>query len=252
MVRAAPCLTLYAMTASRTTPTLWVLVIMTGAPSSPDSSTQVVPVISPLPLSENQAAKTGSLDPFPRGRMAVTPVRTGPFADHQFPVAGDQGRVADLDAVHIGDRIEGPRRAFEGDAEVAGAGLGLLREASPGGEEAMDREGEDHKLCTSDFHDFPDRTGCGESHVFLRRVVLASGFLSLAPRDATCHHLPDVALDRTGSVRMIRAGTWTEQRPNTWLASSSHCRGARYNIRDERAMHDVTRSPGPGRLFAFL
>ena len=49
-------------TASRTTPTLCVLVINTGPSRNPDSSTQVVPVISPLPFSENQPAKTGSVD----------------------------------------------------------------------------------------------------------------------------------------------------------------------------------------------
>src|SRR5688500_20271838 len=44
------------MTASRTTPTLWVLVIMTGPYSRPDSLTHVVPVISPLPFWLNQPA----------------------------------------------------------------------------------------------------------------------------------------------------------------------------------------------------
>src|SRR5439155_7454421 len=66
------------MTASRTTPTLCVLVIITGPSRNPDSSTHVVPVISPLPFSENQPANTGSLLSLPRGRTAVTPVRTGP------------------------------------------------------------------------------------------------------------------------------------------------------------------------------
>src|SRR5512146_501360 len=73
-----PCLTRQAITASRTTPTLWVLVIITGPSRKPDSSIQVVPVISPLPLRENQPANTGSPDALPLGRMAVTPVRTGP------------------------------------------------------------------------------------------------------------------------------------------------------------------------------
>ena len=67
------------MTASRTTPTLIVLVIMTGPQRNPDSSSQCVPVISPLPLSVLKAAKTGSGSSFPRGRTAVTPVRTGPL-----------------------------------------------------------------------------------------------------------------------------------------------------------------------------
>ena len=55
-------LTRQAIVASRTTPTLCVLVIITGPSSSPDSSIQVVPVISPLPLSANQPANTGVVD----------------------------------------------------------------------------------------------------------------------------------------------------------------------------------------------
>src|SRR6478609_4769449 len=75
---SGPCATRQAITASRTTPTLWVLVIITGPSRNPDSSTQVVPVISPLPLSEYHPAYDGSIAFFPRGRMAVTPVLTGP------------------------------------------------------------------------------------------------------------------------------------------------------------------------------
>src|SRR5579862_5802125 len=80
-----PCLTFHAMTASRTTPTLWVLVIMTGPERNPESSTHVVPVISPLPFSVNQAAKTASLEALPRGSTAVTPVRTGPTPTFSGP-----------------------------------------------------------------------------------------------------------------------------------------------------------------------
>src|SRR5580692_7690766 len=80
-----PCLTFQAITASRTTPTLCVLVIMTGPLRKPESSTQVVPVISPLPLRVNQAAKTASLLVLPRGWMAVTPVRTGPVPITSLP-----------------------------------------------------------------------------------------------------------------------------------------------------------------------
>jgi hypothetical protein len=58
--RALPRFTFQAMTASRTTPTLCVLVIMIGPSRKPESSSQVVPVISPLPLSVNQAPKTAS------------------------------------------------------------------------------------------------------------------------------------------------------------------------------------------------
>src|SRR5260370_42535221 len=75
---ASPRFTFHAITASCTTPTLWVLVIMTGPSRKPESSTQCAPVISPFPFRLNQPAKTASLDSFPRGRIAVTPVRTGP------------------------------------------------------------------------------------------------------------------------------------------------------------------------------
>src|ERR1700758_4701685 len=80
-----PCLNCHAITASRTTPTLWVLVIITGPYRKPDSSTQVVPVISPLPFSVNHPANTGSTLLLPRGKTAVTPVRTGPLPTSNFP-----------------------------------------------------------------------------------------------------------------------------------------------------------------------
>src|SRR5579884_1554681 len=80
-----PCFTRHAITASRTTPTLCVFVIITGPSRKPDSSTHVVPVISPLPFSVNQPAKTESVEFFPRGRTAVTPVRTGPTPTFSGP-----------------------------------------------------------------------------------------------------------------------------------------------------------------------
>jgi hypothetical protein len=69
----------HSITASCTTPTLRVLVIVTGPQRKPLSSSQVVPVISPLPLSVNQAPITPSALFLPRGKIAVTPVRTGPL-----------------------------------------------------------------------------------------------------------------------------------------------------------------------------
>jgi hypothetical protein len=69
-------LTSHARYASRTTPTLWVLVIRTGPSRKPDSSSQWVPVMSPLPFWEKKPPKTGSEVPLPRGQTAVTPVRT--------------------------------------------------------------------------------------------------------------------------------------------------------------------------------
>src|SRR4051812_4496615 len=59
--------------ASRTTPTLWVLVIPIGPSRIPLSWSQVVPVISPLPFSVNHAPNTGSELDFPRGCTIVTP-----------------------------------------------------------------------------------------------------------------------------------------------------------------------------------
>src|SRR6266545_5671781 len=80
-----PLCTSHSMTASRTTPTLCVFVIITGPARNPDSSSQVVPVISPLPLSVNQPPKTGSPFVAPRGKMAVTPVRAGPWPTTSLP-----------------------------------------------------------------------------------------------------------------------------------------------------------------------
>jgi len=66
-----------AISASRTTPTLQVLVSPTGVDSRPDSRTHSSPVSSPLPLRVWQPAKTGSLPGLPPwGRTTVTPVRT--------------------------------------------------------------------------------------------------------------------------------------------------------------------------------
>src|SRR6185436_8336441 len=80
-----PCAIDHLIDASRTTPTLWVLVMRTGPSRNPASSIQVVPVISPLPFNENQPAKTWSLELLPRGRIAVTPVRTGPLPTLSAP-----------------------------------------------------------------------------------------------------------------------------------------------------------------------
>src|SRR5687767_2935536 len=78
--------TCHCRIASRTTPTLCVFVIAIGPSRIPDSCSQVVPVISPLPLSVNQAPKTGSALDFPRGCTTVTPVLTGPFPTTSFPL----------------------------------------------------------------------------------------------------------------------------------------------------------------------
>jgi hypothetical protein len=51
------------------------------------------------------------------------PDRAG--ADFERPVTRDEGRVADLDAGHVGDGVERARCTAEGDAQVAGARLRL-------------------------------------------------------------------------------------------------------------------------------
>ena len=80
-------------------PTACVFVIVTGSESAPASSIQTVPVISPLPLSEQKpAAQAVPGSARPRGWIAVTPVRTGPLPDDERALARDQRRVADLDA----------------------------------------------------------------------------------------------------------------------------------------------------------
>ena len=75
-----------ATSASRTTPTLWVLVIAIGVVSRPDSRTHSRPVSSPLPLRRWHPAKTGSRSAAaPRGQTTVTPVRTGPWPTTSGP-----------------------------------------------------------------------------------------------------------------------------------------------------------------------
>ena len=75
--RGGPLASRAAIRASRTTPTLWVLVSATGEVSSPDSRTHSRPVSSPLPFSRWQPANTGSVSgSSAEGNTTVTPVRT--------------------------------------------------------------------------------------------------------------------------------------------------------------------------------
>ena len=46
-----------------------------------------------------------------------------PLADHDGSRPANERGVTDLDPGDVGDRVEGARRALEGDAQVAGAGL---------------------------------------------------------------------------------------------------------------------------------
>ena len=87
----------------------------------PDSSTQVVPVISPLPFSANQPAKEKRwMESRPARQDRGDPGAHRPLADHQLAAAGDERRVADEDAGDVGDGIQRAGRAVEGHAEVAG------------------------------------------------------------------------------------------------------------------------------------
>ena len=100
----------WATSASRTTPTEWVLVIPMTPPSSPDSRTHSRPVSSPLPLSRWQPANTGSVQTSSSwGTTTVTPGPHGPFADDERPIAADQRRVPHPDARHVRDRVVLPR-----------------------------------------------------------------------------------------------------------------------------------------------
>jgi hypothetical protein len=79
--------------ASRTTPTLWVLVIAIGPSRNPLSCSHVVPVISPLPFSVNHAPNTASPLVLPRGWTTVTPVRTGPLPTTEPSLLRDERSV---------------------------------------------------------------------------------------------------------------------------------------------------------------
>ena len=53
----------------------------------------------------------------------------GSFADFERAAPGDEGGGPDFDAGDVGDGVEWARLAVEGDAELAGAGLGWLSAA---------------------------------------------------------------------------------------------------------------------------
>src|SRR5438552_2563949 len=108
-------------------PTLCVLVIITGPSRKPESSTHVVPVISPLPFSVNHAAKTPPLDPFPRGQHCRNSGTRRPLAHFQRTLARNQSRMPDLNAFYIRDRIKGTRDAVKWNSQITGARLGLRR-----------------------------------------------------------------------------------------------------------------------------
>jgi hypothetical protein len=49
----------------------------------------------------------------------------GALADDEFAFAGDERGVSDFDAFYVSDGVVGAGSAVEGDAEIAGARLGL-------------------------------------------------------------------------------------------------------------------------------
>ena len=121
----APFFTIQDTAASRTTPTLSVLVMRIGVSSTPLSSIQWVPVMSPLPLPIVKAANTG-------GEVAATARQNGGDAgpnrtlpDLALPFARDQRGVPHRDAGDVGDGVERTGRAVERHAEVTRPGLGL-------------------------------------------------------------------------------------------------------------------------------
>jgi hypothetical protein len=91
-------------------PTLCVFVIITGPSRTPDSSSHVVPVISPLPFSENQPPNTGSRLALLRGNIAVTRYRTRSDLEFPKPEISVVYRPRRLD---VGDRVELSRCAVE-------------------------------------------------------------------------------------------------------------------------------------------
>ncbi len=101
-----------------------MLVIITGPSRNPDSSTQAVPVISPLPFCENQAANTWSeAESFPRGQHRRHAGAYGTLAHLQFTRAGYQRGMAHGDADHIGDGVQRPGRAVEGNSKSRARGF---------------------------------------------------------------------------------------------------------------------------------
>ena len=104
------CRVIHLTAASDTLPTDIVLVSRMGVSSSPHSWTWVRPETSPAPLSTKAPAIARCSKIDEPARTAVTPVRTGPLPTMQGALALDQGRVADPDALHVGDGVARARR----------------------------------------------------------------------------------------------------------------------------------------------
>jgi hypothetical protein len=59
------------------------------------------------------------------------------LADFEFTFAGDERGVADFDSLDVGDGVVGAGSAIEGNAEIAGARLGL---SGQGGGQSYDQD----------------------------------------------------------------------------------------------------------------
>ena len=119
-----------------------------------------VPVISPLPFSENQPAEAPDRrgSSLPRGRIAVTPVRTACLRIRWR--SASSGRPH---ARHVGDRVQRARRAIERDAEIARARRRRCRyQCSHGEQDSGAAQQLHHKLrhkFHSSHHDCGGRNG---------------------------------------------------------------------------------------------
>ena len=123
----------HSMTASRTTPTLCVFVIRTGVPRQPDSSSQAVPVISPLPFMLYHAPNTRPRNSLPCGNTAVTPVLTGPLPTTSFPSPAIKVVCPTATPFTSVMAFRGARIPFEGNSQVSCTSLGLGQTTRHGG-----------------------------------------------------------------------------------------------------------------------
>ena len=105
--------------ASDTLPTDMVLVSRMGVSSKPHSTTWVSPETSPAPFSTNEPASTRSEKIGSGGRMAVTPVRTGPSPTTSGPSPSIKRGVTHAHAGYVGDGV-GRARWVRGRWKIPG------------------------------------------------------------------------------------------------------------------------------------
>jgi len=112
-----------------------------GASRNPDSWSQWVRVISPLPFCEKKPPKTGSPEDLPRGQTAVTPVRTeSPSIRVRWPTSTPVTLPMALNGPVVPSSMTPGSRAP----------LGLSAQNS-GGEEQHERESHDGRLYRSAY-----------------------------------------------------------------------------------------------------